>query len=1163
MSNISSRLSTAISGVTEGDQGVGWDNPVIPWSELERTLSWGRHGEAEQTSARTEPAAPEQPVRSADAPASAVAWAELHCHSHFSFLDGASSPEDLVAEAVRLGVHTVGITDHDGFYGTAQFAQAARGTGLGTVFGAELSLDLRKPRTGDPDPAGRHLLVLARDAEGYRRLSRAIGAAQMAGGEKGRPVYDVAALAGSAGGHWAVLSGCRKGAVRAALNRHGPTAEGRSAAEAELRALIELFGRDHVHVELIQQNLPTDEATNLILAEAAARCGLPTIASNNVHYARPAGFPLATALAALRARRSLDEMDRWLPAAPSAHLRSGQEMLARFARHPGIVERTAELGARCAFDFDTVKPRLPDFDVPDGQTEAGYLRELTFAGAARRYGPRETNSKAYAQLDRELATIEGLGFPGYFLIVHDITEFCRTNNILCQGRGSAANSAVCYALGITNVDAVAHNLVFARFLSPEREGPPDIDIDIEAKRREEAIQHVYRRYGRDRAAQVANVITYRGKLALRDAARVLGYSVGAQDAWARRIGPHEPLPAARNDRPAHDAEPKPGPGPRQEARRELSPEPGQADEIPSQVLELAGRLERLPRHLGIHSGGMIIADRPIADVCPTEWARMEGRSVLQWDKEDCAYASLVKFDLLGLGMLGCLHDTFDLVREHHGLDLTLGTVPEDDPEVYAMLCAADAVGTFQVESRAQLATLPRLKPTCFYDLVVEVSLIRPGPIQGGAVHPYLRRRRGEEQPDPPVELLRPVLERTLGVVLFQEQCLQMAIVAADFTPGEADQLRRAMSAKRSTERMLALKDQLMAGMAANGIVGEVAEDIYRKLHAFSSYGFPESHSISMAYLVWCSSWLKRYYPAAFTTGLLANQPMGFYSPQSLIADARRHNVAVRRVDVNASSAKAALEDLTPAEREAYTTTHRFASPFPQPAIRLGLGEVRHLGTATAERIAAEREEHGPYLDMEDFVRRTDLPTAALESLATAHAFACFGRTRRQALWSVGALAGIEPGQLPGSTPGTDAPPLPAMTAIEETFADLWATAVSPDSHPVGHVRAGLDAAGITPAGRLGELRNGGLVRVAGLVTHRQRPPTAGGTCFLSLEDETGIANVICPAKLWDRQRRTALEHAALIVHGILENADGAVNILAGRLLPLHVATIGHSSRDFR
>jgi error-prone DNA polymerase len=1104
---------------------VSFNNPVMPWRELDRILSWTKHGELTLKS----PGPGGQPVQRAEA---AVPYAELHVHSDFSFLDGASEPEALVAEAARLGLEALAITDHDGLYGAVRLAQAAKGTGVRTVFGAELSLSADTvERTGVNDPLGAHLLLLARDVDGYRSLSKAIGDAHLKGAGKGRAVYDLDALAGRARGQWAVLTGCRKGLVPSALAR-----DGEQAAARELDRLRSLFGTDNVFVELIDHDMPGDDARNDALAGLAKQNKALIIASNNVHYATPGEFPTASALAALRARRTLDEIDGWLPAGPTAHLRSGEEMAERFARFPGILERTVELARSCAFDFAGVNPSLPDCEVPGEHDESSYLRELVERGARERYGPRRSRPDAYRQLDHELGVIAKLRLAGYFLIVYEIAKFCHENGILAQGRGSAANSAVCYALRITNVDAVHHNLVFERFLSPERDGYPDIDLDIESGRREEVIQYVYKKYGRERAAQVANVITYRARLAIRDAARALGYSPGAQDAWTKQLGPY----AGAMDMKATD--------------------------IPEDVLDLASRLHGLPRHLGIHSGGMVLCDRPVAEVCPTEWARMENRSVVQWDKDDCADAGLVKFDLLGLGMLGALHDAFDLVRVHHGVDLDLGNITEDDPAVYDMLCDADSVGVFQVESRAQMATLPRLKPREFYDLVIEVALIRPGPIQGGAVHPYLRRRNDpeNEKPEPPHPLLEDALKRTLGVPLFQEQVMQMAIAAANFSATEADQLRRAMSSKRSTERMLALRQRLMNGMALNDIEGELAEDIYRKLEAFSSYGFPESHSISFAYLVYASSYLKYYYPAAFTAALLRNQPMGFYSPASLIADARRHGVAVRGVDVNASDDKATLE---PAGRP-YQRTHKHSSPRAQPAIRLGLASVRDLGDKAAERVATERAENGAYQDLEDFVRRTGLSRAALEALATAGAFGCFGLDRRQALWQAGALAGTTAAHLPGTFGTGRTPPLDPMSPVEQTFADLWATGSSPDSHPVAHVRDRLDATGHTPIAALADVPDRRLVHVAGIVTHRQRPPTAGGVCFLSLEDETGLVNVVCSPTVWEKQQKIALNCGALRVTGHLERSDhggGAINIVAGRLAPLRLTgQPGHlRGRDFR
>jgi error-prone DNA polymerase len=1284
---------------------MGWDNPPVPWREFERRLSWGttraqgtsageeEPGRTDETQARQpHPVAylptghgrdqrrPRKEDGSTDEAGSTdeqglsdehgwsgqrgspgkprrrpqLAWAELHCHSSYSFLDGASSPAELVSEAAERGLTALAITDHDGMYGVPQFAQAAArlrdsGGTLGTVFGAELSLDLGAapgpgprparlpragsrgtpragtprngtlragtPRAGARDPAGRHLLILARDPEGYARLCRVISEAQLAGGEKGRPIYDEAALADAHDGHWVVLTGCRKGSVPAALaadlhalavadpalaatafplgegaadhrpasdlysgdpgDLHlgglhpghlqpdylhpshppaayplagdrpwgGPPAIDRAAryqtAQRELRALIDVFGAENVKVELTIGHQPADDEWNDALHELAAAAGVDTVATSNVHYAGPQNARLAQTLAAIRARSSLAEMDGWLAASGGGYLRSGEEAASRLSRYPGVVERTLELAADCGFDFQVVAPKLPDFVVEGDHTEETWLRHLVQEKAPGRYGPPEAErvEGAYAQIARELDVIVELKFPGYFLIVYDIVRFCEERGILCQGRGSAANSAVCYALGITSVDPVRHGLLFERFLSAGRDGPPDIDLDIEHRRREEVIQYVYDFYGRERAAQVANVISYRPRMALRDAGRALGYSPPELDGWARQVGPRAYAPG-----------------------QPVPPDAG----IPEPVIELAGQMQRLPRHLGIHSGGMVICDRPVGEVCPVEWARMPGRTVLQWDKDDCAYAGLVKFDLLGLGMLTALRDCFELVEAAHGVRWDLHTIPQEDPGVYEMLQAADTVGVFQVESRAQMATLPRLRPEKFYDLVIEVALIRPGPIQGGSVHPYMRRRHGDEVPELPHESMRQALDKTLGVPLFQEQMMQIAMDCAGFSATEADRLRQAMSSKRAPERIEELHDRLVDGMTSRDIPLEVAEDIYVKILAFSSYGFPESHAISFAYLVYASAWLKCSYPAAFTAALLRAQPMGFYAPASLIGDVRRHGVQVRGVDVNASGVLAILENPGPDDPgQSVPSRHpEPGQPVPgqpvpgQPVIRLGLSEVRNLGSAAAATIEAGQ----PYADLEDFARRTALPAAALEALAMAGAFGCFGLSRREALWAAGAVATIRPGQLPGTTLGMTAPPLPPMTAAEETFADLWATGTY-GTHPIEHIRELLAAEDVLPAQALATAAGGAMVAVGGLVTHRQQPGTAGGVVFLSLEDETGMANIICPPTVWQRYRKIGADASALLIHGRVERLDGAVSLLASRLQKLRVVAAARS-RDF-
>jgi error-prone DNA polymerase len=1183
---------------------MGFNNPGVPWSEVERRLSdrWddvdplaararrGSHpgdgGDSPAWSYHRESyeAPPELAERAGErrggASRSTVPYAELHCHSSFSFLDGASSPESLAEEATRLGLDALAITDHAGFYGVVRFAEAARELALPTVFGAELTLNAVQARSGPADPDGAHLLVLARDTTGYARLAALLSEAQMAG-EKGRPQLSFAAVAeaasGRARGHWAVLTGCRKGTVPAALVDRGP-----SAAERELRALVAAFGAEHTYVELWDHGDPLDSARNDALARLSAKVGVPALATNNVHHATPADRQLATAMAAIRARRSLDEIDGWLPGAGAAHLRSGAEQARRFARYPGVVAAAAELGRDCAFDLSLVAPNLPPYPCPPGpdgvpMTEARFLRQLVEEGGTRRYGPRhaERVPGAWAQIDHELDMIVALDFPGYFLIVWDIVEFCRRSDIYCQGRGSAANSAACYALGVTKADAVRLGLLFERFLSPERDGPPDIDLDIESGRREEVIQYVYERYGRTHAAQVANVITYRARSAVRDAARALGHDPGQQDAWSKSLDRWSGVPEPGADQ---------------------STAAGQVA-IPEPVLALAHQLEDLPRHLGIHSGGMVMCDRPVIEVCPTEWARMEGRSVLQWDKDDCAAAGLVKFDLLGLGMLTALHLAVDLVREHHGIEIDLAELPQEDT-VYDMLCAADSVGVFQVESRAQMATLPRLRPRCFYDLVVEVALIRPGPIQGGSVHPYIRRRKGEE----PVTYLHPLLEnslaKTLGVPLFQEQLMQIAIDVAGFSPAEADQLRQAMGSKRSDRRMAALRARFDAGLAERDITGSVAEAIWNKLAAFANYGFPESHSVSFAYLVYASSWLKLHHPAAFCAALLNAQPMGFYSPQSLTQDARRHGVQIRTPDLNASDWCATLEPSSPASTPptARSVPRNGADQLRSgeqnargqngvgeraepatwgvggPAVRLGIGAVRTIGEDLAKEIAAGR----PYDSVEDLVRRCSLRRPQIEALATSGAFACFdlsrsgeqnggdrGHDRRRAIWTAGAAAQIRDGQLPGMVVGLDAPQLPGMDDWETAVADLWATGVAPDGHPTRFLRTDLDRRGAVTATELRSLVDGAKVLVAGVVTHRQRPATAAGVTFVNLEDETGLINVVVSRGCWQRYRHVAGSAPALLVSGRLERSvDGVINVVATKLelLPV-VATV--AARNFR
>ena len=1129
-------------------------------------------------------------------------YAELHAHSAYSFLDGANEPDDLASAAVELGLEALALTDHDGVPGIVKHAQAGRAHGLPTIHGTELTL-----------ADGSHLPILARNPTGYRRLVSAISRHNLDAGQRREPAHDLTTLASAlhsdltgrtkgAEGTCLVLTGTANGPLRRALGEpRRPDIWDLKAADACLGRLTELFaapdrGRPPgagpmitahsqvegdaaigLAVELTLDGGPTDAALTDALTRLAHDHRLPLVATGAVRCARPTDARLADVLTSTRLVTDLEGARGHLPAI-GRWLRGAQDMALLHRRSPDAVDLAAELAADLAFDLSLIAPDLPDADVPEGHTPTSWLRELTHQGAIRRYGTPQEHPQAWEVLNHELEVIESLGFPGYFLIVHAIVEFCAQSGILCQGRGSAANSAVCYALGITAVDAVRHQMLFERFLSPGRAGYPDIDLDIEACRREEVIQHVYSRYGRECAAQVANVISYRPRSAVRDAARALGHPVGVQDAWAKRM------------------------------ERWISVRPGgltgQSDEVPEPVLDIAEKLLRLPRHLGVHPGGMVLCGRSVTEVCPVRWAAMDNRSVLQWDKDDCAEAGLVKFDLLGLGALTALRLAFttlarrgqtvpDVVTEgelrasQSGRPWGLHTLPEEDPAVYRLLTAADTVGVFQVESRAQMATLPRLRPQTFYDIVVEVALIRPGPIQGDAVNPYIRRRLKREEVTYLHDSLKPALTKTLGVPLFQEQLMQIAVDAAGFSPAEADTLRQAMGAKRSIERMDALRDKLIAGMRSRGIDAPTAETIYSKLRSFAEFGFPESHAFSFAYLVYASAWLKARKPEDFYAGVLAAQPMGFWSPQSLVADARRHGVRILPADVNRSLAQATVE-----QREDHQNAGRSDQWGPlrahpaalsaldvhdDLAVRLGLAPIKGLGERAAQAIVTERRAHGPYRDLADLARRVSLSRSSLEALAVSGALDGLGVERRQALWAAGVLSeehgrrrgASHQGQggawcqptLPGTAVGAQAPTLPTMTDRERQAADLSLTGVSTQGSPLRLLRPVLAADGVLSAADLADQEQGRRVRVAGVVTHRQRPHTASGMIFLNLEDETGLLNVACRAGMWRRYRSISRRAVALIVRGTVEKGDGVVALMAEHLQVLPDVP-GTGSRDW-
>ena len=1026
-------------------------------------------------------------------------YAELHCHTNYSFLDGASHPEAIVERAVELGLSAVAITDHDGLYGAVRMATAGRRAGLRIIIGAEVS-----------DADGHHLTLLARTAEGYANLSHLLSQAQLAG-TKGQARLDPSALAERADG-LICLSGCRQGEIQSCL-----LAGQRDEALEAARRHLSVFGRDGFFIELQNHYLPEDRHLCAEQTALARRLGLQCVATNNVHYAHRRDRSLQDILVCIKNLTSLDKADRLLRPNSEYCLKSAADMASLFADNPLAVANAAAIARECAFDLGELGYRFPSFPVPEGETPFSYLYRLCHQGAVERYHP--VTAAVVRQLAHELEVIERLGLAEYFLIVWDIMRYAREQGVLGQGRGSAANSVVAYVLGITNVDPIKLELLFERFLSEDRAGLPDIDIDFANKDREKVIQYVYQRYGRDHAGMVCEVISYRARSAVRDVGKALGLTPSQVDDLAKLLERRSLEEVKASD-------------------LDLS------GEVAEQVLELSRRIEGFPRHLGIHVGGMVVTARPLVEVVPIEKATMPGRTVTQWDKDDIEAAGLVKIDILGLGMLSLIQDCLRLIEEHHGLKIDLSQLGYDDPAVYEMLSQADTVGVFQVESRAQMATLPRLRPRCFYDLVVEVALIRPGPIQGEMVHPYLRRRAGKEEVTYLHPSLEPVLRKTLGVPLFQEQGMKVAIVAAGFSPGKADQLRRAMGHKRSREQMEALFEDLVSGMARNGIPHEGAVRIFKQLAAFADYGFPESHAASFALLVYASAYLKLYYPAEFYCSLLNNQPMGFYQPAVVVGDARRHGVKILPVDVNASHADCTVEG---------------------GAVRLGYRYVRDIGDQALAVLEQERN-RGPYLSLADFCRRTRLSRAAVENLIAIGAFDSFGLSRRRLLWDLPAalreadgalpIAAADPGQAISSEP---------ETPIEEARADYYVLGLSPSWQAVEFYRPTLQKMGVRTADELTSLESGQVVRVAGLVVCRQAPPTAKGHVFLTMEDETGLINVIVRPDVHQRQRRLVRSQPLLVVDGLLQKQDGALSLLAQRFHPVArpEASAWVRSRDFR
>jgi error-prone DNA polymerase len=1014
-------------------------------------------------------------------------YVELRCRSAFTFLEAASNPEDLADRAAELGYPALALGDVGGVYGIPRFHRAASAAGLRAIVGAQVFV-------ADPDARPAPLLLLVETQRGYSNLCRILTASHRR------------AAKGETLNRWEEIETCAEGL----------TALARGDASLRMSVLDRasaVFGRDRLWVDVSRH---LDRATEtagrraVAIAEAAR---VPVVASNDVRYARPEGRQLFDALTCLRWKTSLDRAGRRLAINAERHLHSPREMAERFADRPAWVHATRAISERCAFGLENLGYRFPIYPVPVGETQASYLRHLSWRGGRARYGS-PLPPRVRAQLEHELGLIEKLGLDGYFLIVHDIVQFARDQKILAQGRGSAANSAVCYALGITAVDPVGMDLLFERFLSEERGEWPDIDIDLPSgEPREKVIQYVFDKYGENGAAMTAVVITYRTRMAVREMGKVLGVAPDAVDRLARTIARLE----------------------HRESLDELEGLLEQAGVDPkapriATLLDLVDRVRGLPRHLGQHSGGVVIAAGRLDEIVPIEPATMAGRRVVQWDKEDCADLGIVKIDLLGLGMLAAIEDTLELVRNHEGVTVDLAQLPADDPATYEMIRRADTIGTFQIESRAQMATLPRMKPVCFYDLVVEVAIIRPGPIVGKMVNPYLNRRAGREPITYPHPALEPVLARTLGVPLFQEQLLRIAMVAAGFSGGEAEELRRAMGFKRSVERMERLEARLRSGMNERGILGEDQEAIVRGIHSFALYGFPESHAASFALIAYASAFLKAHHPAAFLAGLLNAYPMGFYNPATLVKDAQRHAVEVRPIDVAHSHWRCTLE--TPQHAKAF------------PPVRLGLRFASGLRHETGSAIEAERSA-AAFCSVADLTKRVAFRRAEIDALAELGALASIdhaARSRRAALWQVAALERNPESLFAGLAPAEAASPLPEMSAFEATLADYRHSGLTTGPQILSHLRSTLRERGVLSCADLQDVPDGRRVKTAGQVIVRQRPRSAKGFCFLTLEDETGTSNAILTPQMF-RRFRIPLHGASIVqIEGPIQNQEGILHV---------------------
>ena len=1078
-----------------------------------------------------------------------VPYVELHCHSYFSLLDGASSPEALIDRAAALGYPALALTDHNGLYGAVRFWLAARERGIKPIVGAEITL------VGDDRSGGSHLTLLAETQEGYANLCRLLSAGQLTcptsrprltsqsrptgrpqpeswPKHKGQPRLTTEMLVEHGDG-LLCLSGCRRGAVASAL-----LARDEEKARQAVAQLYEIFS-ERLWIELQRHYMPTDARLIASLATLARRLGVGVVATNNVHYAQRSDQRLHDVLTCIRRHTTLPEalVNGLLHPNSERVLKSPHEMGAMFADLPHALRNTVSIAERCQVCLDFSAQRLPAFPVPAEHTPASYLRALCETELRHKFDP--VTPQAKEQLAHELRVIERVGLVDYFLVVWDIVRFARARGIRCQGRGSAANSLVAYLLDITPVDPLRHNLLFERFLcesSPSSGGAhtmPDIDVDFAADRREEVIQYVYERYGEAHVGMVCNVVTYRARSALRDAAKALAFPLDVIDRAAKALDTRSTEVAAEEimGLPKKDL-----------LSRAQSPEanapPSEAEGLPWKVLaEVLREMECVPRHLSIHVGGMLITAAPLIEVVPLERAAMPGRVVVQWDKDSVEDAGLIKIDLLSLRTLGMVEEALAHVRAGCGIDLDLNRLPLDDPAVYAMLRRADTVGCFQVESRAQAQMLPKLQPTCFEDLVVEVALVRPGPIQGNMVHPYLQRRQGVEPVRYAHPALEPILAETLGVMVFQEQVMRVAAMIAAFTPAEADQLRRAMSRSRAKEAMAALRERFLAGAQANGVDDETAVEVFEQLAAFSGYGFCKSHAAAFALVAYQTLYLKAHYPAAFYCALLNHQPMGFYTPDVLIGDARRHGVPILPADINRSQEACTLESPSSSpgvERRLWT-------------VRLGLRYVHSLGEARQTHIVQRRGDH-PFRDLWDFCRRTRLPRPVVENLVRAGALDGLGTSRRDLLWRLGGIAYQEDGL--GLMVQVEPADLPALGQVERMLWEYELLGLTTGEHLMSVYRELLRTQGVSSSEELQPRRDGETVWVAGQVIVRQRPPSAKGYAFITLEDETGLVNLIVRPNVYERYRNVLRNHPLMLVEGRLQRERQAISVLVYRATSL-------------